>query len=250
MQPTFTDYLNRKIKITKKDFLAGEFGDSYAKVHSQIANIYHTLEGVASFKYNSILLPIEEFNKAFITLYNGGNLYGTMAMNRIMLEYLIYLYADYLYPDYEIIDLLFEKGMDINQIKVNGVQLIKLSNVREELNKKYSWVNTLWKRYNRFIHPSTYTGTFNTQFKPIKGEVGKEVIFTTVKAVTLPVALGDIVKINNAILYTLRGIRDKKLLSLKDKGLWKKHKDGYYSMGIRKQILKKRRLEKKSSLDK
>ena len=231
---TYTQYYKRKISISKKDFLADREKDVYTNLMLDIANAYHCIEGgMANLKYNSILQPIDAYNAGFKALYKDKNLYAAMAMNRILLDHLIYLYADYLYPDYDIIEKVYNKGKDLNQIKINGEQ-IKPLYIRNLIEERYEWMGELWDRYNNYIHPSTHTGSYSMVIKPLKKRYKSEpdgcktVTVKPTNQFNLDTALSDIVKINNALLSTLKDIREDKLREIKELGLSKKHIEAYY----------------------
>lgn len=231
---TYTQYHKRKISISKKDFLADKEIDVYVGLILDIANAYHCIEGgMANLKYNSFQQPIEAYNKGFKALYKDKNLFAAMAMNRILLDHLIYLYADYLYPDYDIIEKVYNKGKDLNQIKINGEQ-IKPLYIRNLIEERYEWMGELWDRYNNYIHPSTHTGSYSMVIKPLKKRYKSEpdgcktVTVKPANQFNLDTALSDIVKINNALLCTLKDIRDEKLKEIKELGLSKKHIEAYY----------------------
>lgn len=225
---TYTEYLNRRISIGKKAFLSGKYGlDS---IMLDVANTYQPQNGVASTKYFGFVKALAAYNDAFILLYKKGNLYGAMAMNRILMEHLIYLYADYLYPKADIINKVYNEGKELNQIRVNG-EKIKPSEVRNRLYERYGWCETVWQRYHLYIHPSVNTGSVELEIQPLEGDKrgAKAVTVHSVDYLTLSKAISDIVKINNAILYTFRDIRDDRIRILKESGLIKAYIESYYT---------------------
>lgn len=91
-------------------------------------------------------------DRCFCKLLNSLEPLCALSLVRIQMDNLKHIYAETKYPG-TVLYRIYEKGRDLNQIKVQG-KAINSTELINELDERFGRVKEMWKTYCQYIHPS------------------------------------------------------------------------------------------------
>ncbi|MBD5252334.1 MAG: hypothetical protein HDS49_04835 [Bacteroides sp.] len=111
------------------------------------------LDYLKGYTYFSVLChSVIAYDRCFWQLAKNGEVIAAYPLIRLQADTLRVLIAEYLYPN-RVLDSIYNKARDFNQIKVNGEKLSP-SIIMDKANELFSRFKEIYQRYNQFAHPS------------------------------------------------------------------------------------------------
>ena len=149
--------------------------------------------------FSSLIHNIIAYNRCFYELASKGEIVAAYPLLRLVADNLKIMVAEYLYPE-KILPNIFEKGKDLNQIKVNGEKL-KPSDITKEVERLYPEFTEIYATYSCWVHPSKEGNVLAKVFSDDR-EVQKE-IKHSLRTIKRTKAQWDLVKLNQYVVDTL-----------------------------------------------
>lgn len=165
--------LNKISKITYDTFIKGDVGYILWDLHTDLYNLLTILnpdsparqskECTTFVDYAPIITAVIRINDSFITLIDAKQHRIAFTLIRMQLDSLRYLYAEYILP-YRVLNRVIIYGEEpdpLNSIKVRDRKELgdnkgnlKPSEINKLLNKHFIDFSSLYKHYNKYVHPS------------------------------------------------------------------------------------------------
>lgn len=102
--------------------------------------------------FDTLIHNINAYNRCFYDLAKRGEIVAAYPLVRLVADNLKIMVAEYLYPE-QILPNIFEKGRELNQIKVNGEKL-KPSEINNKIKELYPEYSEIYTTYSSYVHPS------------------------------------------------------------------------------------------------
>ena len=145
-------YINLKYpNLDKEEVKAKVESEGFTFLEREYKATLNLMLGMGEFDY--IEDAIDSTNRGFINLLKAGESLPAMALIRLQLENLTYIYAEFKHP-FRVLSEVFKKGKALNDIEIKKTAL-SAGKIREEIDKELeSNVRDLYKLYSGYIHPS------------------------------------------------------------------------------------------------
>lgn len=102
--------------------------------------------------YDTLIHNINAYNRCFYDLAKRGEIVAAYPLVRLVADNLKIMVAEYLYPE-QILPNIFEKGRELNQIRINGEKL-KPSEINNKIKELYPEYAEIYTTYSSYVHPS------------------------------------------------------------------------------------------------
>lgn len=102
--------------------------------------------------FDTLIHNINAYNRCFYDLAKRGEIVAAYPLVRLVADNLKIMVAEYLYPE-QILPNIFEKGRELNQIKVDGEKL-KPSEINNKIKELYPEYSEIYTTYSSYVHPS------------------------------------------------------------------------------------------------
>lgn len=102
--------------------------------------------------FDTLIHNINAYNRCFYDLAKRGEIVAAYPLVRLVADNLKIMVAEYLYPE-QILPNIFEKGRELNQIRINGEKL-KPSEINDKIKELYPEYSEIYTTYSSYVHPS------------------------------------------------------------------------------------------------
>lgn len=102
--------------------------------------------------FDTLIHNINAYNRCFYDLAKRGEIVAAYPLVRLVADNLKIMVAEYLYPE-QILPNIFEKGRELNQIRINGEKL-KPSEINDKIKELYPEYPEIYTTYSSYVHPS------------------------------------------------------------------------------------------------
>lgn len=102
--------------------------------------------------FDTLIHNINAYNRCFYDLASKGEIVAAYPLIRLVADNFKIMVAEYLYPE-KILPNIFEKGRELNQIRINGEKL-KPSDITKEVERLYPEFKEIYDTYSFWVHPS------------------------------------------------------------------------------------------------
>lgn len=145
--------------------------------------------------FDTLIHNINAYNRCFYDLAKRGEIVAAYPLVRLVADNLKIMVAEYFYPE-QILPNIFEKGRELNQIRINGEKL-KPSEINDKIKELYPEYSEIYTTYSSYVHPSK-EGNILAKVFGDDIEVQKE-IQHSLKTIKRTKAEWDLVKLNRFI---------------------------------------------------
>lgn len=102
--------------------------------------------------FDTLIHNINAYNRCFYDLAKRGEIVAAYPLVRLVADNLKIMVAEYFYPE-QILPNIFEKGRELNQIRINGEKL-KPSEINDKIKELYPEYSEIYTTYSSYVHPS------------------------------------------------------------------------------------------------
>lgn len=145
--------------------------------------------------FDTLIHNINAYNRCFYDLAKRGEIVAAYPLVRLVADNLKIMVAEYFYPE-QILPNIFEKGRELNQIRINGEKL-KPSEINDKIKELYPEYPEIYTTYSSYVHPSK-EGNILAKVFGDDIEAQKE-IQHSLKTIKRTKAEWDLVKLNRFI---------------------------------------------------
>lgn len=165
------------------------------------------LEYLKGYTYFSVLChSVIAYDRCFWQLAKAGEVIAAYPLIRLQADTLRVLIAEYLYPN-RVLDSIYSKGRDLNQIKINGEKLSPAV-IMDKANELFSRFKEIYQRYNQFAHPSIKHNLSWLNKKFTKDDMEAREMRRAHKTIKRTVGEWDMMYLNQCIIHILLLILD------------------------------------------